>query len=217
MTLEISKAVKIGADFDNFKRVQNLIEATLYMADTPIKEKRLADGLGLDIEIVTEALKVLEKEYEDRGIRIRRCTSGWELVTDHELGPKLSEFFEYQRKRRLSHSAMETLAVIGYHQPITRKELDTIRGVDSSYIVKSLLERSLIKIVSQRQIPGLPYEYAVSESFLNHFGLESVDELPKLEIDFDRDQVEEPEKDISIEAADLGIGKAEVVSREPGS
>jgi len=104
--------------------------------------------------------------------------------------------------------------VIGYHQPITRRELDGIRGVDSSYIIKTLLERSLIKIVAQRQVPGLPYEYAVSETFLNHFGLESVDELPKLEIDFDREQVVEPDRPMTIEAAELGIAKAEVMPRE---
>lgn len=214
MTLEISKAVKIGADFENFKRVQNLIEAALYMADGPIKEKRLAEGLGFDLEIVTEALKVLAKEYEERGILIRHNSSGWEFVTDHKLGPKLADFFEFQRKRRLSHSAMETLAVIGYHQPITRRELDGIRGVDSSYIIKTLLERSLIKIVAQRQVPGLPYEYAVSETFLNHFGLESVDELPKLEIDFDREPLVEPDRPMTIEAAELGIVQPEAMPRE---
>jgi segregation and condensation protein B len=212
LTLEISKAVKIGADFENFKRAQDLIEAALFLSDCPIKEHRLAEGLGLDKTIVFEALKILAKEYESRGIILRSGPQGWEFITNHELGMKMVEFFEFQHKRRLSHSALETIAVIGYHQPITRKEIDDLRGVDSSHMVKSLLEKGLIKIVGQRNTPGLPYEFAVSQAFLHHFGLESVDELPKLEINFER-EVEHGEQ-LTIEAAELGIRGAEVLSRE---
>ena len=90
MTWEISKAVKLGADYENFKRVQDLIEATLFLSDVPVKEKRLAEGLGLDQQIVSEALKVLTKEYESRGILLKNGPSGWECVSDPRLGPELA-------------------------------------------------------------------------------------------------------------------------------
>ena len=215
MTWEISKAVKLGADFENFKRVQDLIEAVLFLSDCPVKERRLAEGLNLDQQIVSEALKVLAKEYESRGILLKCGPSGWELVTNPQIGPQLAAFFEFQRKRRLSQSALETLAVIAYHQPITRREIDEIRGVDSSHTVKALQEKGLVKIAGQRHTPGMPYELAVSDAFLHHFGLESVRDLPPLEIDMDRDEVaEEP---LAVEAAELGIGRAEVLQHEPSS
>lgn len=212
MTWEISKAVKLGADFENFKRVQDLVEAALFLSDSPIKEHRLADGLGLDQQIVSEALKILAKEYESRGIQIKNGPSGWEIVSDPKLGPDLAKFFEYQRKRRLSISALETLAVIAYHQPVTRREIDEIRSVDSSHTVKVLQEKGLVKITGQRKTPGLPYELAVSETFLHHFGLESVRDLPQLEILMDRE--EQIGEQLTIEAAELGISKVELVSRE---
>ncbi len=212
MTWEISNAVKIGADFDNFKRVQDLIEAVLFLSDQPVKEKRLAEGLGLDAQLVNEALRVLAKEYESRGIQLKQGPSGWEMVSSPQLGPELTKFFEYQRKRRLSFSALETLAVIAYHQPITRREIDELRSVDSSHMVKMLQEKGLIKITGQRKTPGMPYEYAVSEMFLHHFGLESVADLPQLEIDMDRDV--KPDEQLTIAAAELGISRAEVLATE---
>jgi segregation and condensation protein B len=215
LTWDISKAVKLGADYENFKRVQDLVEATLFLSDAPIKERRLAEGLGLELQVVSEALKVLAMEYKERGIHLKDGPSGWEFVTEHKFGPQLAAFFEFQRKRRLSISALETLAVIAYHQPVTRREIDEIRGVDSSHTVRTLLEKGLIKIVGQRKTPGMPYELAVSEMFLHHFGLDSVRDLPQLEIDMDREG--EPGEQMTIEAADLGITEAEVIPQEPGS
>ena len=215
MTWEISNAVKLGADFENFKRVQDLIEAVLLLSDCPIKERRLAEGLNLDQQIVGEALKVLAKEYKLRGILLKDGPSGWELVTNPKIGPQLAAFFDFQRKRRLSQSALETVAVIAYHQPITRREVDEIRGVDSSHTIKALREKGLVKIAGQRRTPGMPYELAVSDAFLHHFGLDSVRDLPPLEIDMDREEIaDEP---LTIEAAELGIVHAEVLQHEPSS
>ena len=171
--------------------------------------------MGLDQQLVTEALKVLAKEYEARGICLSHGPAGWEFITDHKLGPQLSAFFEFQRKRRLSQSALETLAVVAYHQPVTRREVDEIRSVDSSHTIRVLQEKGLVKIIGQRRTPGMPYEYAVSEIFLHHFGLDSINDLPQLEIDMGHE--EETDEPVAIKAAELGIEKAKVISREQGS
>ena len=210
---ELTKAVEYGTDFETFKRAQDLIEATIFLSDVPLKERRLADGLGLDRMLVTEALKVLEKEYQTRGILFRKGAAGWEFKTEPKLGQKITEFFELDRRRRLSQAALETLSVIAYHQPITRREIDEIRSVDSSYTVRALMERNLLKITGQRNTPGAPYEYAVSETFLQHFGLDSIKDLPQLQIAIEDETALKEE--LTIEAAELGSTQPEAVPSEP--
>jgi len=115
---------------------------------------------------------------DDRGIRIVHTGGGYVFATkpDHDL--VVRRLLQIERKNRLSSASLETLSTIAYHQPVTQAEVSMIRGVDSTYTLKTLLEKRLIKIVGRKKAPGNPLVYRTSERFLQYFGLNSLDELP---------------------------------------
>ena len=155
-----------------------ILEALLFAASEPLKETRLEEHLpeGSDVRSLLEELKGF---YAGRGIRLV-CTSGrWSFRTAEDLAYLLEQYSTEQR--RLSKAALETLAIIAYHQPATRAEIEEIRGVSTSVgTLDILLETNWIKIRGRRRAPGRPVTYGTTDAFLDHFGLESIKDLPGL-------------------------------------
>ena len=156
-----------------------LLEAMLFAASEPLSEKDLAARLpqGIDVQ---DALKRLQQDYAPRGVNLVRVAGKWSFRTAGDLSWLLSK--ETVETRKLSRAAIETLAIIAYHQPVTRTEIEDIRGVTTSKgSIDVLLETGWIKPRGRRKAPGRPLTYGTTEAFLSHFGLDAVGDLPGLE------------------------------------
>ena len=156
-----------------------LLEALLFAASAPLDEKTLAARLPEDVD-VKQALRTLQLEYAPRGVNLVRINSKWTFRTAADLSWLLTK--EAVVPKKLSRAAIETLAVIAYHQPVTRAEVEEIRGVVMSKgTFDVLMETGWIKPRGRRKVPGRPITYGTSEDFLSHFGLEVLGDLPGLE------------------------------------
>jgi segregation and condensation protein B len=156
-----------------------ILEALLFAAEEPLDEKILAGRLpaGADAH---ELLMQLQKEYEPRGVNLVRVAGKWTLRTAGDLAWLLTH--EALVTRKLSRAAIETLAIVAYHQPVTRAEVEDIRGVTTSKgTLDVLLETGWIRLRGRRKAPGRPVTYGTSEAFLSHFGLEALTDLPGLD------------------------------------
>src|SRR5438552_6097262 len=156
-----------------------LLEAMLFAASEPLSEKDLAARLPQGTD-VADALKRLQRDYAPRGVNLVRVAGKWAFRTAGDLSWLLSK--EIAETRKLSRAAIETLAIIAYHQPVTRAEIEDIRGVSTSKgSIDVLLETGWIKPRGRRKAPGRPLTYGTTEAFLSHFGLDAVGDLPGLD------------------------------------
>ncbi|MFP3960607.1 MAG: SMC-Scp complex subunit ScpB [Spirochaetaceae bacterium] len=170
-------------------REKALIEAILYLESEPVEERRLATVSGLSREIVRRVLAALEQDYEDegRGLMISRLEDGVGLAPKRSLWEHLKDHYGKRREARLSKAALETLSIIAYAQPVTRAEIENLRGVSADNMIRLLLTRDLIKETGRKDAPGRPAQYGTTREFLKQFGLESISDLPKLdEVEEDR-------------------------------
>lgn len=158
------------------KNEKNLIEAILFSASEPLD----VDTIKSKVKSGTDVLKILyelQKDYEDRGIRLINLTDKWSFRTSDDLSDKLKKEIIIQKK--LSKAAIETLAIIAYHQPVTRSEIEEIRGVSfSTGTLEILFELGWVKPNGRKEIPGKPLLYVTTDKFLNHFNINSLDDLP---------------------------------------
>jgi segregation and condensation protein B len=156
-----------------------LLEALLFAASAPLDEKTLASRLPEDVD-VKQALRALQMEYAPRGVNLVKINNKWTFRTAADLSWLLTK--EAVVPKKLSRAAVETLAVIAYHQPVTRAEVEEIRGVVMSKgTFDVLMETGWIKPRGRRKVPGRPITYGTTEDFLSHFGLEQLGDLPGLE------------------------------------
>ena len=156
-----------------------LLEAMLFASSEPLDEKSLAAQLPQGVDVHARLLD-LQQEYASRGVNLVRVNGKWTFRTANDLAWLLSK--ESVEARKLSRAAIETLAIIAYHQPVTRAEIEDIRGVTTSKgSVDVLLETGWIKPRGRRKSPGRPVTYGTTEMFLSHFGLDAVGDLPGLE------------------------------------
>jgi segregation and condensation protein B len=156
-------------------------EALLFIAERPLATSELAELAEVPRGQVEDALGELGERLQQagRGLRLQGMEGEWQLVTAPELGGRLAAYAARQ-ETRLSPAALEALAVVAYRQPCTRADIDRVRGVDSDYVVRSLLHRRLIAEVGRRDTPGRPILLATTFIFLERFGLTSLDDLPVL-------------------------------------
>jgi len=138
--------------------------------------------LGFEIEEVKKALEELTKDYAERGIVLKKVAGGYRFFTAPDLSKTLKSFVE-DRPVKLSRHLLEVLAVIAYNQPITKKEIVRIRGQNCDGAIKSLLEKGLIEVAGRANTPGRPKLYRTTDAFLYHFGLNSIEELPKVSLE----------------------------------
>lgn len=179
-------------DADKIKRI---IEAAILVAEAPLdRDAMLMLFDEEDQPTKPELAKHLESlaaDYEERGIYLREVASGFRFQARPELGPWVSRLWQ-EKPPRYSRAILETLALIAYRQPITRGEIEEIRGVSvSSHIVKSLLERNWVRVVGHRDVPGRPAMFATTRQFLDYFDLKSLEDLPPLSEIRDLDKVNE--------------------------
>jgi segregation and condensation protein B len=186
------------------------IEALLFVSERPITLKELSKGLQLDKKRTLELLDQLRGEYANRGIRIDEVADGYAFRSNPIVADYVRTFLE-QRPVRLSRAQLETLSIVAYRQPITRPEVDDIRGVDCGPVLKGLLERELVRILGKKDEPGRPMLYGTTPSFLELFGLKSLQELPtlrefaELNEDSKRKYEQETGEDPPLGLADLGL------------
>ncbi len=159
-----------------------LIESLLFVADAPVTLAQLAKALELPADAVAAALVTLEAECQGRGVRVQRHGEQVQLVSAPESARAVARFLGVQASARLSPAALEVLAIIAYRQPLTRAQIDSIRGVDSSGTLRALLVRDLVAEVGRVERVGRPILYATTPLFLQQFGLTSLADLPPMEI-----------------------------------
>jgi segregation and condensation protein B len=169
-------------------RILTAVEAVLFSSAAPVREKDLAELLDATPAAVSEALTTLgsRTDADDRGIRLEKVAGGWRFVTRPEFDALLRKFHEVTERSRLSLAALETLAIIAYRQPITLPEIQDIRGVNSSSVLKTLFEKKLITTAGKKSVVGTPFFYRTTPDFLMRFGLNDLAELPRPE-DLDAD------------------------------
>jgi segregation and condensation protein B len=170
----VTVAEEIGAFF----------EALLFIAERPLTTSDMAQLAGVPTVQAEAGLAALAEDLVDdqRGLRLQRLGDEWQLVTAPEVGARLAAYAA-REEARLSPAALEALAVVAYRQPCTRGDVERVRGVDSDYVIRSLLHRRLIAEIGRRDTPGRPALFATTFTFLERFGLTSLDDLPPLSTD----------------------------------
>lgn len=173
-------------------QLKQLLEAAIFVADQALSKEDLQgtvlDGLGVGSKMLNEALEDIRLDYQARGIQLLEVASGFRFQSMDSLSPWLSKLWQEQAPR-YSRALLEILSLIAYRQPITRGEIEDVRGVSvSSQIMKTLSERGWIKVVGHKEVPGRPSLYATTKEFLNYFSLKSLSDLPSTE-DFAEAQV----------------------------
>ena len=163
------------------RNVKNIIESILLVAEKPVSSKELSACCGEMQSEVQKILTELIKEYQDRGIKIIRKGEYFSLVTDPESASAVAMFLNEELRHDISEAALETLSIITYKQPVTRLDIEEIRGVASDQLLRNLLIRGLIQEVGRKESPGRPILYGTTMEFLQYFGLKDETELPKFE------------------------------------
>lgn len=166
------------------REMEAVLEAVLFVAGEPVSRGRLLGLFGDgDREEAEAALEAVIERYSgaDRGVMVDEAAGGLRLVTRPELGEALRRFFDAGGGSKLSMAALETLAIVAYHQPVTAPEIQELRGVNPSGVLKTLLERHMIRIAGRKEVVGKPFLYCTTREFLVHFGLNSLKDLPPLE------------------------------------
>ena len=160
-----------------------LIEAILYLETEPVDEAALIRISGLSKEVVDQVIDILNDRYssDDHGVELVQISGGWTLSPKKELWESLKDRYGKKNDNRLSRAAMETLSIIAYSQPITRSEIEAIRGVSADNMIRLLVERNLVKEVGKKDIPGKPVQFGTTKDFLKVFRLNSIADLPKLD------------------------------------
>lgn len=165
-------------------KVMQIVEALLFASDAPLMAADLARAdEALDEDMVEAAVRELRQEYEQQGraVQIYEIAGGYQLLTRPEYAPYLERFGTVAQSSRLSNAALEVLAIIAYRQPIGRAEVEEIRGVGSSGVIRTLQDRSLIDVAGRGEGLGRPLLYGTTGRFLEHFGFHSLEDLPRPE------------------------------------
>ena len=165
------------------EELKSIVENVLLAADQPINATELSKIFldGTDKDQLQPILDELREEYNSRNLQIMEVADGYQLCTRHEYNDWIRKYLKLDRSSRLSQPSLDTLSIIAYKQPLTRQEVDDIRGVDSSGVLKTLLEKKVIGPAGRKKVPGRPIMYRTTQKFLEYFGLKDLSDLPTLE------------------------------------
>ncbi len=199
-------------------KLKQILEASLLAAGKPLSLDQIValfkGDEQPDRQAIRDALDVLRGDMEGRGIELREVGSGFRIQVRSEFAPWVSRLWE-ERPGRYSRALMETLALIAYRQPVTRGEIEEVRGVSvSTHIIKTLEEREWVRVVGHRDVPGRPALYATTRAFLDYFNMKSLDDLPTLAEVRDLDAIE-PELDFDLPPLTVVEGDGEKPKEEP--
>ena len=176
---ELEPVEMLGRD-----ETRQAIGALLFASDRPLSIGRIAEALGdIDPDIVANLMQELREDIDGRDLpfTLTEIAGGYQFVTKPPYAPYVRRLFQIKKSRQLSKALLETLAIIAYKQPVTRAEVESIRGVSVSYAFESLQEKRLIRVVGVAELPGRPKLYRTTDEFLIHFGLKTLKELPSIE------------------------------------
>ena len=184
-----------------------LVETVLFLESDPMDEAALSRATGLGQEVVERALELLQEVYREptHGLEPIRSGGGWILAPKLELWESLKDRYGKKADSRLSRAALETLSIVAYSQPITRAEIESIRGVQADGMIRLLLARSFIREVGRKDAVGRPVQYGTTKEFLKAFRLASIADLPKLD-GLERERFEQEERDERTDAETSGEG-----------
>jgi segregation and condensation protein B len=177
------EGVNDQAEAVDARELKAILEAVLFVSPEPMSVARLMSILGtVSRTEVVQALGLLthDLDQDGRGIQLVQVAGGYRLVTKQEYGPWLKRMDKAKAAQKLSRSALESLAIIAYKQPLVRAEIEEIRGVETSGVLRTLCERKLVRIVGRKDVPGRPIMYGTTKFFLEHFGLQDLSQLPPL-------------------------------------
>jgi segregation and condensation protein B len=165
------------------RALKGILEALLFVSHEPLSVDRLVTVLGkVSKAEVVEALRCLREDYnqEGRSLQLVEVAGGFRIVTRPDVAPWVKRLDKVKAAPKLSRSALESLAIVAYKQPIVRAEVEEIRGVETSSVLRTLLERKLVRMMGRKDVPGRPILYGTTKYFLEHFGLRDLSELPPL-------------------------------------
>ena len=162
--------------------VEACIEGILFVTDRPVSLNELARALDITKRATEHAVEALAADCSERGLRIQRNEDKVQLVSAPSVAPAIQRFLGLESASRLSRAALESLSIIAYRQPITRPEIDDLRGVNSDGVMRTLIARGLVEAVGRRETVGQPFEYGTNFRFLEYFGIQSLDDLPPVSI-----------------------------------
>ena len=167
----------------NLEKETALVEAVLSLEGEPLTEESLCKISGLPSEIIGDCISALKESYSlpQSGIELIKMMGGWVIMPKKELWEHLKDRYGKKNEGKLSRAAMETLSIIAYKQPVTRAEIEAIRGVSADNMIRLLIEKNLIKEVGKKDIPGKPVMFGTTKEFLKIFKLNSISDLPKLD------------------------------------
>jgi segregation and condensation protein B len=169
-----------GSSLENNLSLTALLEALLFVAPGSVTLAQLSAALDAPVREIEKGLAELETQYQGRGLRLQHHLGRVQLTTAPETAAAVERFLGLEASSRLSRAALEALAIIAYQQPVTRPEIDSVRGVNSDGVLKSLLSKGLVQEVGRAERPGRPILYTTTPDFLRHFGLSSLEELPAI-------------------------------------
>lgn len=195
---------------------KQIVENLLFITDRPLKPSRIAEVVEtVNAKRVLEIIQELAKEYEDTGraIRILEVGGGYQMCTKPEYGRWVRRLYNEKMTTRLSNAALETLAIVAYKQPVTRAEMEMIRGVDVAAPLEKLLERGLVRVLGKRDTIGRPMVYGTTDEFLRLFGLNKISELPDLQV-FAAKQVQEKQEDLPFDEKLPPLGEPAILALE---
>ncbi len=172
------------SEFDNPSplNIPAAIESLLFVSAEPVTPSQLAIALELSLSKVEQGLKQLEEALRERGLRLQRHAGRVQLTTAPEMAEAIERFLGLEATSHLSRAALETLAIVAYQQPVTRPYIEGVRGINSDSVMRSLLGKGLVQEVGRAEGPGRPILYGTAPDFLQHFGLNSLSELPPLNL-----------------------------------
>jgi len=163
--------------------LKSAVEALIFVSEKPItldQIKKVLEIDGIQIKKIIEELKS-DLEASGRGMRIIEIAGGYQMIASPSFSPFLKKLFKNRTSEKLSRQALESLAIIAYKQPLTKAEIESLRNVNVDGVMKSLLDKNLIRICGRKKIPGRPFVFGTTREFLEHFGLRSLQDLPKME------------------------------------
>ena len=172
--------------------LRRVIQALVFVCDKPLTVDQVKEATGSESAEIRRAFDDLRDAYaaSQSGFLLKEIAGGWQFVTDPEMAPYVRTYVRQRDQKKLSGASLETLSMVAYKQPITRAEIEYIRGVNVDGAMKTLLEKGMVKISGRKEVPGRPLLYSTTKFFLDHFGLASLKDLPKL--------AEFTEKDIQL-------------------
>ena len=164
--------------------LKSAVEALIFASEKPVTVEQIKKALGnLDGVTINKIVDDLKNEYNssNRGMRIIDIAGGFQMITAATYAPFLKKLFKNRYNERLSKPALESLAIIAYKQPLTKSEIESLRNVNVDGVMKSLMDKNLIRICGRKKVPGRPFVFGTTREFLEHFGLKSLQDLPKME------------------------------------